>query len=347
VLSLPATTTTDAGGPDGQWEVRPASSIPREEVQWVWPGRIPAGKLTVVEGDPATAKSTMTLDLAARVTTGSAWPDGAPGSEPAHVLLLSAEDGWGDTVRPRLEAAGADLERCLCVAARRVDGEGGPELRPVVLPEDIAWIRRLVEQSGAAMVVIDVLAAYLSDRVDSHKDQSVRRLLANLGSAAARSGASVVLVRHHNKAVGGPAMYRGGGSIGIVGAARAAYAVVRDPDDTGHRLLATVKCNLAVEAPTWGYSLADVPRLGVARVQWDAGPDPRSASELLGAAQSPSLSEAVNWLSSWRSEHPGPVPAAELLAAAEESGVARTTLPRARKQLGMGTTKTAHGWVVE
>jgi hypothetical protein len=107
------------------------------------------------------------------------------------------------------------------------------------------------------MVVLDVLAAYVSDRVDSNKDQSVRRLLATLGAAAAKSGA-VLLVRHHNRAVGGPPMYRGGGSIGIIGAARAAYAVVRDPDDAGHRLLATVKSNLAPEAPTWGY----LPRWG-------------------------------------------------------------------------------------
>ena len=343
---MPGTTAAGATGPFGEWAVRPASAIPCEPVGWVWPGRVPAGKLTVVEGDPATAKSTMTLDLAARVTTGRAWPDGAPGNRPASVLLLSAEDGWGDTVRPRLEAAGADLERCLCVAAREVDGEHGPLLRPVVLPEDIAWLMRLVEQSKAAMVVVDVLAAYLSDRVDSYKDQSVRRLLATLGAAAAHSGAAVLLVRHHNKASGGPALYRGGGSIGIVGAARAAYAVVRDPDDTEHRLLATVKCNLAVEAPTWGYSLVDVPHLAVARVAWDDGPDPRSASELLAGAPSSALSEAVNWLTAWRSEHPGPSPATALLTAGAEAGIARATLHRARQHLRLPRTKTPQGWLV-
>ena len=331
----------------GQWAVRPASMVAREPVEWLWPGRIPAGKLTVIEGDPATAKSTLTLDLGARVTTGSGWPDGAPACSPAPVLLLSAEDGWGDTIRPRLEAAGADLGRCLCVAAREVDGETGPFLRPVVLPDDISWVARLVGQSKAAMVVVDVLAAYLSDRVDSHKDQSVRRLLTTLGASAAHTGAAVVLVRHHNKAPGGSPMYRGGGSIGIVGAARAAYAVVRDPDDADHRLLTTVKSNLAVEAPTWGYSLVDVPSLGVARLEWDSGPDPRSAAELLAGTQSSALAEAVGWLACWRSEHPGPASAAQLLADASEAGISRMTLHRARKKLGLGTTKTADGWVVD
>jgi hypothetical protein len=321
--------------------------IPRETVRWVWPGRIPAGKLTVIEGDPATAKSTMCLDLAATVTLGASWPDGEPGSCPSSVLLLSAEDGWGDTIRPRLDAAGADLERCLCVAARQVEGEDGPMLRPVVLPDDIAWIAALINRSAAAMVVIDVLAAYLSDRVDSHKDQSVRRLLAVLAAAAAKTGAAVILIRHHNKAHGIPVLYRGGGSIGIIGAARAAYAVVRDPDDSDHRLLATVKSNLAPEAPTWGYSLVDVPHLGVARIEWDSEPDQRSASELLAGAQTPALAEAVAWLTDWRADHPGTVPALELLDAASAAGIATTTLHRARKQLGLKTRKTADGWTLQ
>jgi len=336
-------------GPDddrGPWSVRAASAIPRENVEWVWPGRIPAGKLTVIEGDPATAKSTMTLDLAARVTTGATWPDGEPGRAPASVLLLSAEDGWGDTIRPRLEAAGADLERCICVAAREVDGERGPMLRPVVLPDDIAWIARLIEHSDATMVIVDVLAAYLSDRIDSHKDQSVRRLLHLLALAAASTGAAVILIRHHNKAAGTSPLHRGGGSIGIIGAARAVHAVFRDPDDADHRLLATVKSNLAAEAPTWGYTLAGVPELGVARIDWDTEADRRGASELLAGSQSSALTEAVAWLRAWRAEHSGPASAAELIADATQVGIAAATLHRARKQLGLQTHKTADGWVL-
>ena len=288
----------------------------------------------------------MTLDLAARVTTGASWPDGEAGRTPASVLLLSAEDGWGDTIRPRLEAAGADLERCICVAARQVDGEHGRMLRPVVLPDDIAWIARLIERCGATMVIVDVLAAYLSDRIDSHKDQSVRRLLHLLGLAASNTGAAVILIRHHNKAAGASALYRGGGSIGIIGAARAAYAVIRDPDDPDHRLLATVKSNLAAEAPTWGYCLTDVPELGVARIDWDTDGDRRSASDLLAGSQSSALGEAVSWLTAWRTKHPGTVTAAVLIAEAAKAGIATATLQRARKQIGLQTHKTAGGWLV-
>jgi hypothetical protein len=150
------------------------------------------------------------------------------------------------------------------------------------------------------MVVLDVLAAYLSERVDSNKDQSVRRLLATLGAAAAKSGAAVLLVRHYNKAVGGPPMYRGGGSIEIIGAARAACAVVRDPDDADHRLLATVKSNLAPEAPTWGYCLVGVPHLGVAKVAWDAGPHSLGSSKGGAGAASCSATIRANSRSAWR-----------------------------------------------
>ena len=154
------------------------------------------------------------------------------------------------------------------------------------------------------------------------------------------------MIRHHNKAPGGPALYRGGGSIGIIGAARAAYAVIRDPDDPDHRLMATVKANLAAEAPTWGYSLTDVPDLGVARVDWDTEADRRSASELLAGTQSSALGEAVAWLGAWRAEHPGTTSSAVLLADAEAAGIASATLHRARKQAGLQTRKTADGWVV-
>jgi hypothetical protein len=141
-------------------------------------------------------------------------------------------------------------------------------------------------------------------------------------------------------------MYRGGGSIGIVGAARAAYTVVRDPDDHDHRLVATVKSNLAPEAPTWGYNLVDVPSLGVARIVWDPEADRRSASELLAGTTSTALGDAVTWLTQWRQQHPGEIPAADLLDATNAAGISEATLARARKQLGLRTHKGASGWTV-
>jgi hypothetical protein len=113
---------------DGPQVVRMADVTP-ERVSWLWPGRIPAGKLTVIDGDPGDGKSTLSLDLAARVSTGSPMPDGTRAA-PGNVLVLSAEDGVADTIRPRLDAAGADPERVIVLTEMVEDGRAPPSSCP-------------------------------------------------------------------------------------------------------------------------------------------------------------------------------------------------------------------------
>jgi RecA-family ATPase len=157
--------------------------VDREPVRWLWPGRIPLGKLTVLDGDPGVGKSTLTLTIAAKVTTGSPFPDGAR-PDPADVILLSAEDDIGDTIRPRLEAAGADLERAWVLPDVQEDGEPP---RPPELPADLDRLEALVKDQAAALVVIDPLMAFLAGAVDAHRDQDVRRVLARMAYMAART----------------------------------------------------------------------------------------------------------------------------------------------------------------
>jgi len=171
------------------------ADVDREQVRWLWPGRIPLGKVSVLDGDPGTGKSTLTLTMAAKVTTGSPFPDGTR-PELADVIFLNAEDDIGDTIRPRLEAAGADLARCWVLPD--VHPEGAPP-RPPELPADLFLLEDLVKSKGAALVILDPLMALLSGSVDSHRDQDVRRVLASLAAMAARTGAAVVIVRHMNK----------------------------------------------------------------------------------------------------------------------------------------------------
>lgn len=130
-----------------------------EDVAWLWPGRIPLGKLTLLEGDPGLGKSLIALDIAARVSSGAPMPDGTKSDlgGPAGVVLLPAEDGLADTVRPRLEAAGADLARVACVV---FVPEGGDERPPLVT--DIARIREAVEQVNARLVIVDPITAFMT-----------------------------------------------------------------------------------------------------------------------------------------------------------------------------------------
>src|SRR6516225_307099 len=194
------------------------AEVEREPVRWLWPHRIPLGKLTVVEGDPAVGKSTVVYDLAARYSSGAEWPDGQQGGGEGRVVLLSAEDDAADTIVPRLMAAGADLSR-ICLWDRAVVwDEDGQRSVPIVFPDHLPYLHGQVRSFEARLVIVDVLVAYLSAQVDSHKDQSVRVLLSRMSDLAAATGAAIVLVRHLNKGGSGPAIYRGGGSIGIIGA---------------------------------------------------------------------------------------------------------------------------------
>ena len=260
------------------------SDVEPESVDFLWPGRIARGKLTIVEGDPKTGKSTLVLDLVARVSTGSPMPDGAMLPKPAGVILMTAEDGLADTVRPRLDAAGADCSRIVAWEAVPVcdDEENNISERPPSLPRDLEMLETLIVEHEAALVVVDVLNAYFGADVDGHRDQDVRRALMPLAKLAERTGAAVLVIRHLNKSSGANALYRGGGSIGIAGAARSILLAAVDPDDTSgtQRVLAVTACNVAAPVPALAYRVVSAEEHGCARVVWD-GPSDHTSGTLL------------------------------------------------------------------
>lgn len=308
-----------------------------EPVRWLWPERIPLGKLTVIEGDPAVGKSTLVYDLAARYSSGRAWPDGRQGGGGGRVLLLSAEDDAADTIVPRLMAAGADLSR-VCLWDKAIvweEDRQGPV--PIVFPDHLPYLHHQIRAFGARLVIVDVLMAYLSSYVDSHKDQSVRVLLSRMSDLAAAAGAAILLVRHLNKGGSGPAIYRGGGSIGIIGAARAGYQVIADADDPDRRLFTCVKNNLAPRAATLAYRLEPAAGLDVARVVWDDHPDPRSADELhAGNAAAPTkFAAAVEWLELYGATHDWEAQSTDVVRDAAEAGISQRTLYRAAEHAGI------------
>jgi hypothetical protein len=307
------------------------SGVEPEEVEWLWESWLALGKLGLIDGDPGLGKSATALDLAARVSSGHGFPDGAP-CEPAGVVLLSAEDGLADTIRPRLDAAGADVSRVLSLAT--VPDENGLE-RLLSIPEDIPLIEMGIERVGARLVVVDPLMAFLSADANSHRDQDVRRALAPLAGLAERTGACVLVVRHLNKAPGNNPLYRGGGSIGIIGAARTGYLIAKDPQAENRRVLASTKNNLAKPPSSLMFTLEESEG-GAVRVNW-LGESEVSAKDLLATPQdrehADARSEAVGFLEDLLSE--GPLPANEVIQAAEEARIAERTLRRAKKLLSV------------
>lgn len=314
------------------------TDVAPSRVQWLWPRRIPLGKMTILDGDPDSGKSLLSTDIGAWTSTGRPMPyhPASDVSGPSGVVLLSAEDDLSDTIRPRLEAARADLTRI--VALERV--RGTDDRLPTLA--DLEAIRRAIATVDAKLVIIDPLMAYLPSRVDSHKDQDIRSSLAPLAALAAKTGAAVLVIRHLNKTSGGNPLYRGGGSIGIIGAARSGLLLAKDPEDPdgGRRILASTKSNLAKPPPALAYRI-ETTAAGVPYIIWE-GTTHHTATSLLAqnvdGEERPALEEAQVFLFEALSK--GPQPAREVQQEALRAGIAERTLRRARQALSIKPAKT-------
>ncbi len=246
-------------------------------IDWLWQPYLARGKLAILDGDPGAGKSFFAADLAARLSRGGAWPDGAAAARPANTLFLNAEDGLEDTLLPRLDAAGADLGRVASLGGLSAAEPAGAVIQ---FPYDLDRLRRAVVECRAELVVIDPMMAFFPPEVSTNNDQSIRMALTPLAGLAAETGTALLLVRHLNKGGGGKALYRGSGSIGIIGAIRTALFLAHDPNDPERRLFAMSKSNIGPLAATLAYRLApdDVGRL---RVEWLGACD-ATADDLCG-----------------------------------------------------------------
>lgn len=250
------------------------SDLEPQPVSWAWTGHIALGALTLIDGDPGDGKSVMTMDLTARWTTGAPMPDGSANPvPPSAVIVVAAEDDLNMTVSPRLRAAGADMSRVLCV-------EGSRDGSQFCLATDMPALERKVVAMGARIVILDPLQAFLGEATDSNNDASVRRALGPLSMMARKHNVALLAVRHLNKSGSAKAVYRGGGSIGFIGAARAAFLVAPHPDEDDKRVLIATKNNLGPKGGALAYSLAVDPIYNVVRVKWEGAME-ASAQELL------------------------------------------------------------------
>jgi hypothetical protein len=305
-------------------DVRPTA------LDWLWPRYLARGKLAVLDGDPEMGKSLVTLDLIARLSRGGPMPDGSPVARPGISVLLSAEDDAGDTIRPRAEAAGADLSRLVLPNF----GSRVPRF-----PDDVPALEELVIGRAAHLVVIDPLMAFLPPNVAANVDQCVRQALNPLAALARWSGCAVLFVRHLSKAGRDRAVHRGQGSMGIMAAMRTGLFAAPHPTDPDRRVLAASKSSVGRRPPALGYRVVETAS-GQPAIEW-TGPVDLTADALgqhLPGAGVRAKDRATDWLK--RELANGPRKSADLYAAAAAAGIPERTLNRAKKELPAGSHRT-------
>lgn len=341
----------DAPDPDDTVTV-PASDITPRSVRWLWPSRIPLGKLTTFAGVGGLGKTFVLCDIAARITVGAEWPD-LPGERPrGKVLFVSGEDDPDDTLVPRLIELGADLSRVRF-------------LRDKYLANFTLRHREMLSKAageigeGLQLVVIDPPTAYLAG-VDDHKNSELRSLLSPLKEWCQNHGAAMVFNTHVNKVQGKvEAMARVMGSVAWVNAVRAAHLFMRDPgDETEKRVLyIPMKSNLGPQARGLAYTIeGGITGPDRARVCWQ-GEIEGTANQHINSEprQSRRTTEARDWLVE-RFRERREWPSDDLFAAARQANVARNAvfeakalldLPRARKVTGEAGNTCWVWWVPE
>ena len=301
-------------------------------VDWLWFPYIPFGKLTIIQGNPGEGKTYFAMRLAAACTNRKPLPN-MPTLEPFNVIYQTAEDGLGDTVKPRLLEADADLEKVLVIDDRDA---------PLTLTDE--RLARAIRENNARLVIIDPVQAFLGADVDMNRANEVRPIFRSLGDVAQATGCAIVLIGHLNKAAGTQSTYRGLGSIDITAAVRSLLFIGKLKDSPTTRVLIHEKSSLAPPGQSLAFSLGDEKGfawIGAYDVTADellAGTDTTKAENKTAQAETLILELLADGKR---------LPSAELEKAVNDRGISSRTLRTAKSRIGdrLVTERNGAGWV--
>lgn len=314
--------------PKPDLSIKTMAEVELQEVQWLWSPYIPFGKITIIQGDPGEGKTTLALRLAAACTTRTALP-GMESQSPFPVIYQTAEDGLGDTVKPRLMEAGADLTKVMNIVE---------DDRSLTLLDE--RIEKAIVQTGAKLMILDPIQGYLGDRVDMNRANEIRSVLKNVAAVAERTGCAIVLVGHLNKASGSSSAYRGLGSIDFRAAARSVLLVGRLKKEPHVRVIVHDKSSLAAEGQSLAFSLGTEDGF-----RWLDGYNEISSEELLTGIVAETKTATAEDLIRDMLSSGEKVLCQNIFAAAKEQGISVRTVNEAKKNInGLTTAKTGKGW---
>jgi len=301
-------------------------TVEAEDVQWLWYPYIPLGKITLVHGDPGEGKTTFALAVIASLTKGEPLPECETGMEPMNVIYQTAEDGLADTIKPRLVAAGADCARVLVIDETEQE---------IIFTDE--RLEAAVKETGAQLIVLDPIQAYLGNDVDMNHANEVRPVLKKVAAMAERTHCAVLLVGHLNKNQGQKASYRGLGSIDFRAAARSVLVVGRLKDNQRIRVVAQDKNSLAPEGSSIAFELNE--QTGFC---WKGACEATVDDVLNGTGKVQTktmlMEEELKRMLSGR------VSAEEVQKHAKSIGVSKRTLDIAKKNLGIISEKIGGQW---
>ena len=303
------------------------SEVQSQEIEWLWYPFIPYGKLTIIQGDPGDGKTTMVLNLAAKLSKGEALDENMKVTEPVNVIYQTAEDGLADTVKPRLELAGADCERIIVI------DESDKSLSMVDERLEQAIVR-----TGARLLILDPIQAYLGGGMDMNRANEARDMTKKLGALAEKTKCAIILIGHMNKASGNKAAYRGMGSIDFFAVARSVLLVGRVEGESNTRAVVQIKNNLAAFGHPKAFALSED------GFKW-LGDYEITVDEVLGGItpKANKMEQAKQMLREL-AETQSAVLSNEIFDRANELGISQRTMENAKKELGVQTRKINNAW---
>ena len=306
------------------------SEIQSQEVSWLWYPFIPYGKLTIIQGDPGDGKTTLVLNIAAWLSKGEGLDSEMKLSEPVNVIYQSAEDGLADTVKPRLELAGADCERILVIDEKE---------KSLSMVDE--RLEKAIVQTKARMLILDLIQAYLGGGMDMNRANEARDMTKKLGALAEKHQCAIVLIGHMNKAAGNKAAYRGMGSIDFFAVARSVLLVGRVEGEPNIRAVVQIKNNLAAFGHPKAFALSED------GFQW-LGDYEITADEVLGgiAPKANKMEQAKRLLRELALTSDA-IQSNEIFDMADEQGISKRTLENAKRELGIRARKINNSWYWE
>ena len=306
------------------------SEIQSQEVSWLWFPFIPYGKLTIIQGDPGDGKTTLVLNIAAWLSKGEGLDNEMKLSEPVNVIYQSAEDGLADTVKPRLELAGADCERILVIDEKE---------KSLSMVDE--RLEKAIVRTKARMLILDPIQAYLGGGMDMNRANEARDMTKKLGALAEKYQCAIILIGHMNKAAGNKAAYRGMGSIDFFAVARSVLLVGRVEGEPNIRAVVQIKNNLAAFGHPKAFALSED------GFQW-LGDYEITADEVLGGiAPKANKMEQAKRLLRELALTTDAIQSNEIFDMADEKGISKRTLENAKRELGIRARKINNSWYWE